>query len=113
MRRWMMLTCHVAITSVREVYISSALRIHEFGRAYTRSIDSRSTVGMNRAAMWPPIPVVCPVEWPYRNKLSLKKKDTILTLTMNTRVDPVLLNGLIITFILDDATNPFRSARSP
>jgi hypothetical protein len=72
-----MLTCHIAITSVRRLTVSSAVRTHEFGRAYTRSIDSRSTVGMNRAAICPPIPVVCPVEWPYRNKISLNKKGDI------------------------------------
>jgi hypothetical protein len=66
----MALTCHVAIASVRELSVSSAVQTleNEFGRAYTRSIDSRSTVGINRAAICPPIPVVCPVEWPYKNK---------------------------------------------
>jgi hypothetical protein len=63
----MMLTCHIAITSMRGLSVSSAVRTHKFGRAYTRSIDSRSTVGMNRAAICPPIPVVCTVEWPCRN----------------------------------------------
>jgi hypothetical protein len=71
-----MLTRHIAITSVRGLSVSSAVQTHEFGRAYIRSIDSRSTVGMNRAAICPPIPVVCPVEWPYRNKFSLKKRET-------------------------------------
>ena len=32
---------------------------------YTRSTDSRSTVEMNRAAIWPPRPVVCAVAWPW------------------------------------------------
>ena len=68
----MALTCYIVIT--RGDYPS--VRTHEFGRAYTRSIDSRSTVGMNRAAICPPIPVVCPVEWPYSTKISLKKMET-------------------------------------
>jgi hypothetical protein len=92
--------------------VSSAVPTYEFGGTYTRSIDSRSTVGMNRAAICPPIPVVCPVEWPYRNKFSLKKRD-ILMLTMNTRVDPDLFNSSIIIFTPFDETNPSRSARSP
>ena len=71
----MMLTCHISITSVGILSVSSVVRTHEFGKAYTRSIDSRSTVGMNRVAICPPIPVVCPVEWPYGNKFSLKKGD--------------------------------------
>ena len=93
----MILTSHIPITSVRGLSVSSPVWTHEFEMAYTRSINSRSTVGINRVAICPPIPVVCAVEWPYRTKFSLKKRRH-LTLTMNTRVDPVLFNGSIITF---------------
>ena len=52
-------------------------------------MDSRSTVGMNRADMCPPIPVVCVVECPY---LEVRDNTVVvaLRLTMNTRVEPDL-----------------------
>jgi hypothetical protein len=51
-------------------YMSIQTQEHKRPGAYTRSIDSRSTVGMNRAAICPPIPVVCPVACPYSTRLN-------------------------------------------
>ena len=59
---------------------------------------------MNRVAICPPMPVVCPVAWPYKS-LSLHKTVKRLILTINIRVEPVLFDGSIVTFTLSDATN--------
>lgn len=52
--------------------------------AYTKSIDSLSTVGMNLVAICPPIPVVWPVAWPCRmTKLYSRLPKLVYPITHN------------------------------
>lgn len=80
---------------------------------YIKSIASLSTVGINLAAMWPPIPVVCAVACPYSEYTSHESNISEGVLTMKIRAVPALTVWWDSLRRMLRSAYPSRSARSP
>jgi hypothetical protein len=66
-----------SLATYRSLLFDEKSCISDVQAAYIKSMDSRSTVGINRAAIWPPIPVLWLVLWPCRRvrNIFLPKKE--------------------------------------